>query len=33
MFLVRSARREETPAYLRLVPFVLWLATLVSLSF
>jgi hypothetical protein len=31
VFLVRSARREETPAILRLVPFALWTLALVPL--
>lgn len=33
VFLVRSARRSETPAVLRVVPFVLWPLTLLPLAF
>lgn len=31
VFVVRSARRQEAPAILRLVPLALWAAALVSL--
>lgn len=31
VFIVRSARRQEAPAILRVVPFVLWTAALVPL--
>lgn len=31
VFVVRSARRQETPAVLRLVPFVLWALAIVPL--
>lgn len=30
-FLIRSARRNETPGLLRLAPFVLWMIALVPL--
>lgn len=33
VFLVRSARRNETPALLRVGPFVLWPLTLLPLTF
>lgn len=33
VFLVRSARRNETPGLLRLVPFALWVMALVPLIY
>ena len=32
VFVVRSARRNETPAILRLVPFVLWVMAMVPMA-
>ncbi len=31
LFIVASARRKETPAFLRLIPIALWMLTLVPL--